>query len=287
MAYSPVERPEASYKIIYGLHDRVTPATELPSQYDGLFLEGDWGISKLDLGSSFQFEENDQYSEVSRDALAKGVRLYFGDFLANSNSFLITMGEFSVGGLMLLSLTKDLATKKKISRKDFLKMGIKGIGALWFWSYLSTLEYYSFRENQELSELEEKIVSFDDPLHPENPTFWFRNAVLARKLIAIGQMEQVRLDRRAVVPAVLGCGHTGIVEFLKRGEEACERVINLYPRWYPEAFFENFEALATITALDYNNAVGSWCVTDRYQVEGLGLLVNQEREVSGLRKEVI
>jgi hypothetical protein len=186
-----------------------------------------------------------------------------------------------------MSLKKDWQSQKQISRKDFLKMGLKGVGVLWALSFLADFECFLFRENQKLTRFEEKIVSFDDPFHPEDLFVLFRNALIARKLIAIGQMEQTRLGRQAVIPVVMGADHTGLVEFLEKGAEACERVLHLYPRWLLERMFEEFESLETVAVLDYNKAVGSWCVTDRYQVEGLGLLVNQEREVSVLRKEVI
>jgi len=297
MAYSTVERPEASYRVIYGSHDTVTPASELPSQYDALFLEGGYHFTHGELFESFEFSESDQYFEVTQDAKEKEVRLYFGDILFKEfpvqTKYLsdwqdaILFAEGGAGALLFGSLFTELAFRKEISRRDFLRLGAQGIGMLWCLSYLSGLGTYLFEENQRVTEFQEKVTSWDNQIHPEFLSLWFRNAVLARKIMAIGRSESARQRRRAEVPVVLGSLHTGLAEFLRKGEEFCEKVVQTYPQWYLEAMIKDLEHLSLVTEASFDDWVNGWIVAGRFMIEGLYLSVNQEKESSSRRKEAI
>lgn len=88
MAYSLIERPEARYRVIYGMHNRITPSSELPSQFDALFLEeGRWQYGKIEIGDGFNFRESIPYSKILERAAKEEIKVYFGDVPPRELSF--------------------------------------------------------------------------------------------------------------------------------------------------------------------------------------------------------
>ena len=299
MAYSLVERSEANYRIVYGSHNRITPVSELPSKYDALFLEGLYEVNEMNIGDGFKFLKDTQYDAIASDAQEKNINLYFGDFLLWRSPFSIKIGDSEfpqcwsdvmrlgeiAGGqtLLLKFLTRN--GKKEISRRDFLKISGGGIGYVWTMSYLNTLISYLFEEGKELPRVLEEIVAWENPLHPEDIRLWFRNAVAAKKLMTIGKTEKMIRGQKSEVVANFGGAHTGIVEFLRKGEKACEEVVKFYPYWFLEEMIEDLDSVSVVTQASFDSQIGFWIVSRRFLDEGLYFSINREKENTNLRKE--
>lgn len=304
MAFSIVERPEARYKIIYGRHDRITPASELPSQFDALFLEvGSLRYSEAKIGDGVVLKKVDQYLQIVESTQEKETKIYFGDVPFKQFPYRVKIGkinflpdwsiairgvEWYAGLGLTILLAREIDQKKKISRRDFLRRIGKGTVAVWGMSWVSKLGTVFFKEGQEVSRILEKIISAEDPLHPEDLTTWFRNAVMAKKLIAIGKKEQAEHNHKVEIAIVFGSGHTGLVDFLRRGEETCERVVRLYPKWFLKAMIaeSNLDYISLIIGAEFNPQYGLWVITDRFFDEGLYYSVNKEQEYLNPRKEI-
>lgn len=304
MGYSFIERPEARYKIIYGRHDKITPASELPSQFDGLFLEGgDWWYSRSEIGDGHRFQNYKQYSEIVEKTQERNAKIYFGDVPLRKFPLSIKIGErnffpdwptairtteFFIGPALALSLAIEIDQKKNISRRDFLKRIGKGAAVVWSTSWLSKFGTIFFKEGQEVSTILERMISVEDLIHPEDLSLWLRNAILAQKLITIGKREQAKHNRKAEMVTVFGGSHTGIAEFLRRGKEACERIVKLYPKWFLKAMISegNLDYISLVIGAKYSPQYNLWVITDRFHDEGLYFSVNREQEFSNTRKEI-
>lgn len=197
-----------------------------------------------------------------------------------------------IGGALAGSLTKEIdqriGQKGEVSRRDFLRWLGKGTIAAWNLSFLSKLGAVLMKEGEEIPRFLEKGVAAEDQFHPEFLTVWFRNAVAAKKSITIGKRLQKEHNRRAEVALVFGGGHTGLAEFLRKGEEVCQRVVRLYPKWFLKAMIAegNLDYISLIIGAKYSPQYDLWVITDRFFDEGLYFSVNQEQEYSSFRKEV-
>lgn len=304
MGCSLIERPEARYRIVYGRHTEITPVSELPPHFDALLLEGgSLRYSEIEIEDGISLKNFNQYLRVVESAQRREVKIYFGDVPLREFPFrlkvgkmnfppdwsaALRMGEFYGGWVLAVFLAKEIDQKKNISRRDFLKRIGKGAAVAWSMSWFSKLGTVFFKEGREVPRTLEKIISAEDLIHPEDLSTRFRNAVVAKKLITIGKREQTEHNRKAEIVAVFGGGHTGLAEFLRQGEEACQKVVKLYPKWFLKAMIAegNLDYLSLIIGAKFNPRYGLWIVSDRFFDGGLYNLVSQEQEYSSARKEV-
>jgi len=265
--------------------------SELPYQCDGLFLEeAGWRYGEIKIGNGFSFNDPLIYSEIIKWAQERGVKIYFGDVPLLSWSMALKTLEAAAGwrvlrGQLVKEIDQAINQKKEVSRRDFLKWLGKGAIAFWNLSFLSKLGVIFMKD--EVPEFLEKAIAAEDRLHPEYPVILLRNAVIAHKLITIGEKEQEKLGRKVKLAAIFGAGHTGLAEFLREGEEVCKNAISLHPQWFLKATIAdgNLDYLSLIVGAQFNPQYNLWIVSERFFDEGLYNLVNQEKEYSSLGKE--
>ncbi|MEK7092584.1 MAG: hypothetical protein AAB907_03090 [Patescibacteria group bacterium] len=69
-------------------------------------------------------------------------------------------------------------------------------------------------------------------IHPENDLIFFRNALVAEKLLFSSKLMKDSLGKKPKIGFNFGLLHSGIEDFLRAGQEVCRAVITAYPNFY-------------------------------------------------------
>lgn len=185
---------------------------------------------------------------------SQNTRLMYGDvpFYANPSigymlDALTYAGEFCLGSK---TLDAYRSFKKKViakiarkpatqdvpnpARRKFMQGALLGVTA---WSLSPGLHALENMITQSSSPRDGAILRILDralgmasALHPERTHVYFRNAVMAAKMINVAQVLKTQLGRLPLIGFNVHTGHNGIEDFIQAGHDFCVEVIARYPR---------------------------------------------------------
>lgn len=184
-----------------------------------------------------------------------GSRIILGDVITNQNPNelaniqKVLTAEFAGGlgiatGEFLYAMkqrTKDrkkneIPSKAEMTRRNFLK-GAAVVGTAW--ATLPLASFYGISDGVSLDSISDKrlfvdriltrLNGFQSNFHPEGLLTFFRNAVIADKMLTIAEKFHKEKGKKAKMGFNVGLAHSGIEDFLGAGAEFCRFVITHYP----------------------------------------------------------
>jgi len=118
----------------------------------------------------------------------------------------------------------------KLSRKQFLAALA---GAVWLASPFATLEIAFFTsvltENTTIRRIAARIGGLVSNLHPENTTRFFRDLIMAEKMLEAAREYKERTGTKPKIAYDVGIGHGGVEDFLQAGQNITRALILAYP----------------------------------------------------------
>lgn len=300
MGYLEIERPEAKYRAIFNVHSREISASDLPQRLDALFIETynfNYDEFKERDGWRLRQPERASRSFIESLKIAKNfeARIYFGDVpLSGMEIFnqriswptFLRLIEFFAGYCTLVSVNKHI-TKKKLNRRDFLRLGAKGLLGAWGASNLAKLSGFLIARPGKINSVAKALNEIDDRLHPEDLDLNLRNSVMADKMMYIGERLASQLSRKPEIAISGGAAHSRLMEFVKAGPEFCQKVILSYPWKYlrPAVAGGNLEYLSLVVGLDYHPRFDLWIVQEKFHNPAIQGIIRKEFETGQLGKE--
>ena len=264
-----IETEHAIFLPFYERHEIGIKENEIPGDLDFWFREDNWYDPKIpyELPSSevLRMMQNAAttgeginsirirgFQEGALSRLARnGSKIILGDINTSQDSSnkvanyqKIVTAEAIVGlsaavGGFLYERNKQIEDRKKdktpsaseTTRKNFLK-GAAALGITWatlpFASQMSVVlvpEYNGASVGRILTRLD----GFQSNFHPENLLVFFRNVVIADKMLTIAEEFHKGMGVKAKIGFNMGASHSGIEDFLGAGVEFCRFVIANFP----------------------------------------------------------
>lgn len=232
---------DATFIPLYELHDRGIISKSLPPDLKVYFREFSgpnmFTETPRDLLNAKAFSPfvKDGIKVISDDLLLKlsetQAEVMIGDIFLGGRSLVeipIQVVEF-MGGFGALAFAAKKDKKPSTTRRKFLKSAAIA-GAVW-----GALPALSSQTSTLAGELEEGAVrriavrlnGIISDFHPEVMTLFFRNAVIADKLLTVA--EELKLTPRDKFAYHMGVGHGGIEDFLQAGRDFCRNLILAFP----------------------------------------------------------
>lgn len=164
--------------------------------------------------------------------------------------------ELIATGLLMLAETYAAgkifkkAAEAKFNRRRFLKASIIGAG-IWADSAVIgglPMGLSSLLQDPHAQRIS-RIFGILSDLHPELSIIFFRNAVIADKLLTLAEVYQKMNGRKQKIGYNLGKGHSGIEDFLKAGLDFCTSIITKFPLPYLQQVVDNSGGLANFCTI--------------------------------------
>lgn len=210
-------KPEGIYTLIYGIHDTEQSLSLLPDDFDGLVLERSINLT-TDIETIVKKKINDSIQDRNfiTESARRRLPIYFVDrefnLVTDLVPFCVFGGlEFIFGGVAACEALGRIA-QKKVTRRDFLKLGVGlwalnstagSSGLLWATSSLNINE----RVSAEWTRWAEK-------LHPE-----VNSLLLTSRNVLIAQKEQFLMEKlgRSHLITSIGGAHVGLEDQILSG----------------------------------------------------------------------
>ncbi|MBU2638225.1 MAG: hypothetical protein KJ955_04580 [Nanoarchaeota archaeon] len=215
MSYSPLFSTEnADYRLVYALHFLGTREDLFEEgkieSLDAIVLES--GIHSI----PYSLLRDKQYEYIFNRAYAARMPLFVVD-VKNSNlgwmgSIAVDAALFSIGIYAAMSTASDIKKKEereKISRRDLLRIGAKGISSAWLCAGPVGQFISSFFKGESTEIFANASASVSNVF--PTPMTALRNAIAARKVEEhVAPLLQARLKRNPNILFVYGSLHAGI-----------------------------------------------------------------------------
>lgn len=261
-----IETPEAKFRIIYSRHDIASQPEDM-GKADAVAFEGigDYTTKRQAEFLVVDLYDNRSSAPIVKRAKQEGKPIFFIDISEHDTADLIQKGlralEVGVGFSLLLSLSKDIINKNKISRRDFLKKAAKGLGGLYFFSHIpkiivSALDNIDGRSKQ--GAISRFLSDLDEKIHPETESIvlTLRNHLMAQKLTYIASHMRQSINKKPEIGLVIGAAHTGIEKALL--EKNKERIALIDKLLRVPGLGKSRERIATIARLDFDEKPYNW-----------------------------
>lgn len=245
---------------LYETHYKGIEADRIPDDLDVLFRELAGSnllvasVKSIFEGKISYYAKNDAENKLIQNPILKkiatnGTEIMMGDVeipgIVGSKTFDYTSGN-SIEGLaglgLSLAILKDFLRKGtksasgSITRRTFLR-GVGLTGAAWLMEpSLYDLsrggpwigKFNTERENV-LNRIIDKINGVTSSAHPEIAGHFFRNLVIADKMLTVAEDLEQKTGRKAKIGFNVEYSHTGIEDFLRVGHDVCRWIIERYP----------------------------------------------------------
>ncbi len=239
---------------LYERHDQGISVKTVPDDLDGFFREvstaGEFmfGSSPKDFfkasgspyGTSLSLAEAPTFKKEILAKLAReGAEIIVGDVFISDTDVKEYRTQLAATSAALLaafflgtqSLGRSVDAKIGIARRKLLQKGLLGVG-LWGVSkprYLySSVKSISERENA-LTRIAARIEGMGSQLHPELPLVFFRNLVMADKILIVAEQMRREKGKNPKIAFNVEGGHSGIEDFLQIGCAIIHKLILAYP----------------------------------------------------------
>jgi len=215
-----IERPEASYSMIYVNHSAPLNPDSLPKNLTGIVLESaswDWFEDPMVVLGSLKYREPYIFPHLE----SRKLPLYLADTgfsgSVNITDNLVVGAEALLGSALAYSAVKDLK-QPKTSRREFLKSGIKGMAGLYLLApEVAGIGRLASSLSNQGHNLSAEALRLSDAVHPEVGLFNYkiRNALLAYKEQRIAE----DLGGKQNLATVIGASHVGLSDRLRVGAD--------------------------------------------------------------------
>lgn len=160
--------------------------------------------------------------------------------LAN-DELIIAYGLFVGGGLsgqikkLLDGARKHIPSKKELSRRKLIRNSLIGVAAYIALPMGSFVSGGTARFTMDLNQMNatERILvrleGIGSHLHPEIILDFFRNLIMADKILTVAETLQKQTGKKPKVGFNVGSAHAGIEDLLAAGSDFCRTVISFYP----------------------------------------------------------
>jgi len=240
---------------LYELHSKGIKVESIPNNLDVFFGE-------LPTRKTFLLAPQDILLNIESKNLAflsqKKTEIMFGDVDLPWNEKdldrLIIVGEVLVGaGMGVTASDMDhvlgkVYSEADISRRKFLKVVLLA-GAAWGLAkipLMAGLFLEPYNKNV-IDRIFNRLMAIDSHMHPELSVDFFRNIVMADKLLTVSEDIGKRTGKKARIAFNVGAAHSGIEDFLQAGHDFCRSLILAYPKLYLRS------------AVDLNNGIKDFC----------------------------
>ena len=243
---------------LYERHDKGIKVESIPYNLDVLFGEGYFGGQTFSLAPEVILSHKYNYSgkEVNMFPskilafLSQGkTEIMTGDVqtpLMRDIGPMIMVGEAAAGGTLAAWLLSNRRGRSKVDskagmgRRKFLR-AVMLVGAAWGLSKVplmtTGLLLEPYNENA-IDRVFSRLAAIESHAHPEESMVFFRNAIMADKLLTVSEDIKERTGKKARIAFQVGSGHAGIEDFLQAGQDFCRGLILAYPKWYLRSTME-------------------------------------------------
>lgn len=263
-----IETEHAIFLPFYERHSIGIKENEIPGDLDFWFREGCWPnpetpyvmypgellrtMQRFVTGEKINPIKIRSFQDGALSRLARnGSKIILGDintsqgiFNQIANSEKIGPAEF-VGGLIAAvgwfryAMNKRIEDGKKdktssifeITRKNFLK-GVAAFGITWATLPLASqwpMGLVSEYNGASVGRILTRLNGFQSNFHPEDLFVFFRNVVIADKMLTITEEFHKGTGAKAKIGFNMGLSHSGIEDFFGAGAEFCRFVIANFP----------------------------------------------------------
>lgn len=240
---------------LYERHDIGLDPKKIPSELDFLFKEGMSNKAHYDADPSLFFGTLKQDLVEALDE--KNIKLIVGDtdlILGRSRDASEDMADLHLKeftGGMLIGLSGYLynhiknvvdevkgrePSKKEVSRRKFIKRGTLAAAA---WAtapfsadYASALSLMRGFDPNQMNAVQRILVRLNGlvgNVHPEEHIGFFRNLIMADKMLTVAEAYHKRNNVRPNIGFNLGAAHAGIEDMLVVGHDFVRNMILMYP----------------------------------------------------------
>lgn len=262
-----IQTADAIFYPLYEDHRQGIDPKKLPSDLEVLFKEGQMGKGHYEVSPEF-FLENTNNGLVTTLS-NRGIKLAVGDVgLAvgadgalvskMEEVFELSNREWTAGFIIGLSgylynhirkvvdeIQHRVPTRQEVSRRSFIKRAAYGIAA---WaiapkvselaSTASSISGFNPDQMNALGRVLVRLQGLVSNTHPENHILFFRNLVMADKMLTVAEAMHQQNNLRARIAFNVGAGHAGIEDLLRAGHDFCRMVVMLYPTDFLRAIVE-------------------------------------------------
>ena len=239
------ETDKARYRIIYGIHHIETDPATLEN-LDGVMLEI---INPLESEEGVRLSVEHlqkkvlQYRKLLQHCQRHGIPIFLTDLSYNAyrqteyhnemaiKEIYLPVLEAILGVILVVSGATNVVQQKGISRREFLKQGLKGlVGSYLLMSQVNKSLMETKKEPDEKAKMRQfskQLEGITKTLHPEmrNVIVAGRNDLFAQKGEVIADTIQTPNNRKPNLGIVIGAAHTGIEDSLHLTEQ--ERIERL------------------------------------------------------------
>lgn len=121
--------------------------------------------------------------------------------------------------------------KESLHRRSLIKYATATTA---FWglspSFARFLNFNTLTADAPLRRIGARLEGIISDFHPEDMLIFFRNALIANKLLIVANNRQQLLGKKPRVGMIIEGGHSGVEDFLRLGDFLCKEIILLYPR---------------------------------------------------------
>ena len=238
---------------IYESHSRGIEPHQIPSNLDAFFREysyvgGNFAASPREILQGIYNKDGQKaFKKFFRDEILgtfaeRNIPLVIGDvdipYELQEEILLIVKWGTGLFGVSqaIINLRKEKRRGSEISsRRKFITRAI-GAGSAWSLAELASgvaaVGVFSGTDNPAVKRITARINGLVSHTHPENSIVFFRNAVMAHKLLAYATHMKDNFGRYPHIAFNTGGGHQAIEDFLQAGSDVTRAIIMAYPDFY-------------------------------------------------------
>jgi pheromone shutdown protein TraB len=194
------------------------------------------------------------------------------EFIAALKSYENIMGAYLIlSSLYQLAYKIVTSERKKMNRRDFLKLLSKSLLAVYFAPQLAEnlILFFSLPDKAMLNEetarrkIHRFLIKLNEKIHPETHMILItlRNIIMAQKLITIARDINKEISKKPEIGVVVGASHIGIEGALNLDEKERKEIIGQIMN-FAKGIKKN---IATIARFDYNSKTEGWELTKFYK----------------------
>lgn len=230
MAYQELTTPDATFRFLYRIEGEEGWRRDLPPEFDAVFIEVMHARPVADrdqrLAAYIHFLETSSDLSILRSRVKENrSRVYFGD-VADHPFFSVghDTGILVVQGLLGLGLWfrggRFLLARKRLRHFGW-RVLITVLAGVWLMAGLLELAGYGFiRAPGKIAASGIKgtwlsVTNRLSNLHPEKPLVFFRNLVMAEKILEMAQLEKKESGKKPHIVLDFHYGHAGILHMLR------------------------------------------------------------------------
>lgn len=259
--------PNATFYPIYEIHGQDMELKDIPTDVDGFFFETGGAENTGALYALTWLVTDMGYSNsvLNRKILNSldpaRTRVILGDVDIGKKRIIESVIEYPkkrillAGVLAIIGIGKSL-NPSKLDRRNFIKkaayIGAAVVGVPLLMDQLT--EVFLGKEINQKNALQRILIRANGLLthaSPENLLVFFRNLIMADKLLTVAEKFHQELGRKPKITFNMGAAHSGVEDFLLMGLDFTRWLISQYPREFLEEIAKEQQAAGRDQSLEY------------------------------------